>query len=424
MSKLSVLLQKEYRKEYRKLEKPNYSGPEIYDANGDLSKRWYVYFSFRNPATGYLEKQTPIYGDINSYKNKSERKAVAKAFRDSLERILKDGFNPYDDNLELDISSEKSDISNIEQYDVDDNSNVKEPTIAEAFQFALKIKQKQLNDTSYANYQSRIKRFETWLNNNGYNDKKISNITRKTATTYLNSILDTTSPRNRNNTRADLSSLFSVLEKEYIIKNNFFEKIDILKSKPERNKTYTPTMQEDIYSYLEINDPILLLFIKFISYNFLRPVEVCRLQIGDLDITDKKLYVRTKNKPVKIKIIPEILINDLPDLSKLPKDTFLFTPDKIGDYWLAEENNRRDNFSKRFKLVVKDYFKLSEDYTMYSFRHTFITKLYREMRKKHSAFEAKSNLMLITGHLTMSALEKYLRDIDAELPEDYSNMLK
>jgi hypothetical protein len=60
---------------------------------------------------------------------------------------------------------------------------------------------------------------------------------------------------------------------------------------------------------------------------------------------------------------------------------------------------------------------------MYSFRHTFITKLYRELRKSYSPFETKSRLMLITGHSTMTALEQYLRDIDAKLPEDYSHML-
>ena len=44
---------------------------------------------------------------------------------------------------------------------------------------------------------------------------------------------------------------------------------------------------------------------------------------------------------------------------------------------------------------------------------------------RFSIFEevAKSDLMLITGHTTITALEKYLRDIDAELPEDYSNLL-
>ena len=31
--------------------------------------------------------------------------------------------------------------------------------------------------------------------------------------------------------------------------------------------------------------------------------------------------------------------------------------------------------------------------------------------------------MGITGHQTIEALEKYLRDIDAVLPEDYSDMI-
>ena len=64
------------------------------------------------------------------------------------------------------------------------------------------------------------------------------------------------------------------------------------------------------------------------------------------------------------------------------------------------------------------------DYGLYSFRHTFITKLYREICKTSSPFEAKSKLMLITGHSSMTALEKYLRDIDAELPADYSELLR
>ena len=79
-------------------------------------------------------------------------------------------------------------------------------------------------------------------------------------------------------------------------------------------------------------------------------------------------------------------------------------------------------FSKRFKNV-KDHFKLGDEYGMYSFKHTFITKLYRNLRKEMSQHEAKSNLLPITGHSTMTALEKYLRDIDAELPEDYSRLL-
>ncbi|WP_158850425.1 hypothetical protein [Algibacter sp. L1A34] len=73
------------------------------------------------------------------------------------------------------------------------------------------------------------------------------------------------------------------------------------------------------------------------------------------------------------------------------------------------ENNRRDHFSKRFKTVVKKHFKLDENHALYSFRHTFITKLYRALLENSSPHAAKSELMGITGHASMDALEKYLR---------------
>ena len=104
-------------------------------------------------------------------------------------------------------------------------------------------------------------------------------------------------------------------------------------------------------------------------------------------------------------------------------ELLLFTPNGIGGVWDTMLTNRRDYFSKRFKTVVKDHFGFNENYGLYSFRHTFITKLYRALVKESSPYEAKSKLMQITGHSTMTALEKYLRDIDAELPEDYSYLL-
>ena len=39
-----------------------FSNPKIYTANGDITKRWYVYFSYRNPNTGKLERMKNIYG--------------------------------------------------------------------------------------------------------------------------------------------------------------------------------------------------------------------------------------------------------------------------------------------------------------------------------------------------------------------------
>ena len=61
--------------------KKNYSPPKIYTAKGDLSKRWYVYFTFRNPETGKLERVKNIYGKSNLYKTKEDRLSVLTAYR-------------------------------------------------------------------------------------------------------------------------------------------------------------------------------------------------------------------------------------------------------------------------------------------------------------------------------------------------------
>jgi integrase len=92
--------------------------------------------------------------------------------------------------------------------------------------------------------------------------------------------------------------------------------------------------------------------------------------------------------------------------------------------WDTKLENKRGYFTSRFGKTVKKKFGLDLDHTLYSFRHTFIIKLYRELVKQVTPFEAKSKLMLITGHSSMSALEKYLRDMDAEFPDDYSEMLR
>jgi integrase len=453
MPSFFLLLQRVHDKVHDSAMKLNYSEPKIFtggvdigawsklsakDKKAALSKSWYIYYSFRNPTTGKLERQTNIKAGVNLYKDKKSRCHILNELKDNLHYILKKGFNPYEDNSSLEVFIEhllldkKSKSQTKKETTVNPSfvivENIKEQhpssSIKESFDLALITKSKVLSTTSYQNFSSRINRFSKWLILEKIDLKNdISTINKKLVIQYLNTVLQATSPRNRNNTRTDISSLFQTLEDNEVIQDNFIKKINVLKSVPERNKTYTTTEQKNIFKYLKERDTILYLFVQFVSYNYLRPVEVCRLKIGDIDLIDKKIYVRAKNKPVKIKIIPDILIEQLPDISKLNKDDFLFTSDKIGGQWEAKENNKRDYFTKQFKKV-KDHFELGKDYGLYSFRHTFITKLYKEMAKNATPFEVKSKLKLITGHATMDALELYLRDIDAVLPEDYSKLLK
>ncbi len=432
--------------------KMNYTEPKIYTGGVAISnwsklskeereialqKDWFVYFSFRDPNTLKLKRQPHIKAGVNKLKTKKERIAFLRTMQKALLHLLQAGFNPYRDNSQLEAelfgNSSKIQPSNFAQthktqktqkkkIEVIETIVTENKSIIEAFKIGLNLKERLMNANSFTKYKSRINRFLKWLKKNGFEKQSITAINKKLVIEYLNEVLQSSSARNRNNTRTDIASLFQILEDNEIIQENFVKKISVLKSIPKRNKTYTPKLQGDIYDYLEKNDKHLLLFIQFISYNFLRPIEVCRLKVEDIDIKDKKIYVKAKNSPVKIKIIPDILLDQLPDLSEKDKNSFLFTQYQIGGMWDIEEENKRDHFTKRFKKI-KDVFKLGKEYGLYSFRHTFITKLYRELRKTYSPFETKSKLMLITGHTTITALEKYLRDIDAELPEDYSSLI-
>ncbi|GLB47689.1 tyrosine-type recombinase/integrase [Neptunitalea lumnitzerae] len=416
--------------------KLNYSEPKIFTGGVDisswsklhpkekekaLSKDWYVYYSFREPKSGKLKRQTNIKGGANKFKNKKERYHILRILQKSLLIVLEQGYNPYADNKSLgDYLIDKLNNQGQQQpqqpvrqpqqhlvlHAPNTNHSETETSIKQAFNLALELKSNVMNNNSFTKYKSRITRFEKWLLAEGYtNNSYISDINKKTVIQYLNNVLQSSSPRNRNNTRTDIASFFQVLEDNEIIKENFVKNINVLKAIPERNKTYKPKEEKEIFDYLRETDPILLLFVQFVSYNFLRPIEVCRLRIGDIDVADKKLYVRAKNQPVKTKIIPDILLRELPDISKSKTTNYLFTPDIIGGEWDIEETNKRDYFTKRFKKV-KDHFNLGVDYGLYSFRHTFITKLYREMAKNTSPSEVKSRLQLITGHSTIKALEQ------------------
>lgn len=446
MSNISLLLQRVHGKVHDLSMKNHFSEPKISTAGVDfnlwhtlsktekdlaLSKSWYIYYSCRDPKTNLLVRQPNIKAGVNKLKTGEERYKYLGRLKINLIFLLEKGFNPYTDNEDLETkifgntsNQNSAPINKITKETIEViETKEKELSIREGFDFGLKIKNKVLNKTSYSGLQGRINRFLNWLDENDSSNKGISTLDKKTIINYLNLVLENTSARNRNNTRIDLSSLIQVLVDNEIIKSNMVTSINTLKSKPERNKTYSVNQESDLLKYLQENDEILLLFIQFITYNFLRPVEVCRLKIGDLDLVGKKLFVKAKNKAVKVKIIPKKIIDLLPDLSKMNPEHFLFTPTQIGGDWDAEENNRRDYFSKRFK-TVKDHFQLGKDYGLYSFRHTSITNLYRELNKNLNTFQTKSTLMEITGHQTMEALEKYLRDIDAALPDDYSHLLK
>ncbi len=317
----------------------NFSAPKIYTAKGDSTKRWYVYFSFRNPKTQKLQRMKNIYGKANLYKTKEDRLAVLSVYRRNLLKLLKAGYSPFEDNTIVHNTRKHQTV-------LDNNGEIENPVIhtknpepkakvvierslKDALDFGLKLKKQQVNERTVQDYGYRVGAFLKWVSENYPDINTINQLNKKVVLDFLNHILIDSSPRNRNNYRLALGSIMQTLEENEVMSENYIKKITVLKSIPERNKTFTLDTENKIFTYLEKEDPILLLYIKFISYNFLRPIEVCRLTIGDINLENNTIRFKAKNSPLKTKLIPEILLEQLPDLSQMDSTLLLFTPDKI-----------------------------------------------------------------------------------------------
>lgn len=406
MSKISNLIHLAYKNAYNINMKKQYSTPALYDAGGDLQKRWYVYYTFRSPVSGKLERQPSLDAGINQHRNKEDRYHAAKILIQVVSDILENGYNPYTDES---------------AYAQD---QIRQLSVPEAVEFVLRLKKSQYT-TGYKSFESHLRKFQRWLLDHGFQGRLITAVNKITVANYLNEVLTATSAANRNNARSNLSVFFQALEDNEIIAQNFVKRINVVRTRPERNRSYTPEQEQQIYDFLAAQAPLLLTYIMFVSYNFVRPIEVNRLRIGDVDQRHRRLYYKAKNKPVKIKIIPEILARELPDLGVYPREAFLFGMTGFGQVWSASEVSRRDFYTKKYLRLVKKHFKLGADHTIYSFRHTFIAKLYQAfVAQGLSADQAEDKLMLITGHSSKTALRAYLREVDAVLPEDYSAYLE
>jgi hypothetical protein len=270
MSSILLLLQRVHQNVHQTvhtLTPKKYSKPRIYTGGVDitlwnqfskleqstaLSKDWYVYYKFIDDGTGKLKRMPNIKAGANKYKTKKEKLQILIPLRDALAYLLEKGLNPYSDLDLTSLSDEKTDskqseapaiikpqpevVAFIEPKVIAIEESIM--TIKEAFEFALNIKKHSLNNTSYINFEGWINRFKKSFDES----QPITLVTRKLTNQYLNGILETSSSRNRNNSRIDLSPLFGVLANNEIIPDNSIKKINILKAKPERNKTYAPEM--------------------------------------------------------------------------------------------------------------------------------------------------------------------------------------
>ncbi|BDS10088.1 tyrosine-type recombinase/integrase [Aureispira anguillae] len=258
----------------------------------------------------------------------------------------------------------------------------KDPTainIIVALRIAQRIKSTYIRYKSLQEYKNFIDRFEEYLKLKELDDLKISEFTKAHAIRYLDDVLLTrkVNAQTRNNYMRAMKALFYTLAERDYIEVNPFAAIKTLKETQKKRRTFTYSEKQTIIQYIKQDNKELLLAVCLCYYCAIRPAELRRLKVGNLDLKIGLIQMdgsQTKNKENATITIPKVLLPLLNSyhLNSYPKSWYLFG---AGALKPAANPCGRDTISKKHKRVIKNlhlygFLKDVEGKTFYSWKDT------------------------------------------------------
>ncbi|MDW3649886.1 MAG: site-specific integrase [Bacteroidia bacterium] len=245
-----------------------FKSPELYDASGDLSKRWFVVYY---PEKG---KRVRRYGDINRFATVAERRQAAQLIIDKLS----------------------------------ENSQEECSSPPEQMLARLQSIKKSLAKKTWQTYHSKLKVFSEWWTDGL---SPISEDHCRKFFTYLieeRELSKTTYNAYRQTLREFFSECWPNVEK------NPFEVIKYFPDSKQSALYFSKAQVIKLRHELSKRDPQLWLFCQFIYYTFIRPGELRLLQVDDIILEEKRIRIRaeiSKNRKLQYVAIPDAFLEEI-----------------------------------------------------------------------------------------------------------------
>jgi integrase len=345
--------------------------PKVYDAGGDLGKPWFVFFSVRDSRTGKMTRFRRS-DDLNKIQTKKARQERAKELQEEYSLRLKNGWTPFDDEIEVIYEDHLQFKSLTDIYSTKRKSN---RTLEFYINNYVEHIKGNLSISSLQTYVSKLRTFNAFINSKGISDNDISTIENSVILDFFDFIINKRklSGVSVGKYRQILLSLFDYISDKGAIKINPVFKIP--KCNRLNDSAARPVYRNDIDVFkkaIEKSDPQLWLAIEFEFYCYLRPgLELRLLRVGDIDFARGLIHINKENFKTRrdnIKEIPEEFLLKLRNHYKLlsyPREYYVIGANgEPGDKPLGK-NNLRHRFN-----VIRDSLNMPKEYKLYSWKHT------------------------------------------------------
>jgi len=326
----------------------DYKEPVLFDKGGDLSKRWYVGYYYRNPESGKYE----LFQLWISLKNRTvtARKKQARELIEEYTERLQEGWSPF-------------------------NAHKLDTPLIQALDNYLKVLEPFVRKRTLQTKRSHCRHIKRWLEETS----RVPLISRHFSKDLAQAFLQEVSARsNWSNTTYNKSvehfrSIFSYLKDLGYTTHNPFKKVRKVPVFKRSVRTWDDQEVERVKEVVQREDPGLWIVIILIYYTAIRPWEISNLRVCDIDFDRKLIFTDStwsKTRKDDLVHVPDPVINELKrqGIDKLP-----------GKYYVVGKNLKPGTekehsvrFSDRFRELRP---KIGTERKMYELKHTSARRL-------------------------------------------------
>lgn len=353
---------------------------------------WMIKYYAWSVSHGKMQMFRKAY-DLNEIKDLTKRKHRAEHYIKSINEALKQG-KVYDPDKIAALKADKA---------ISSGNIISTQLALDAF---LQSRKKRRSRT-YSTYESHLKIFSEWLKSHRLLEAPLPAINTEVVDKFLNHVVSSgKSSRTHNNYHNSISAFFNYFIKRRrhpIIKDNPCIYIEKLKTRNGTHIAYTAAQQKEILDYCSQHQPNYWVASNFMFYLLARSNEISLMKIGDIDIQNNKIYLRSedsKNWDERWITIPTQLHHIIIQKKLLshPASYFIFSNDGLNPGPKKADTRRMGSY---FRQRVLDKLKYIKGYTFYSWKHTGVIAAYR-------AGISPAAIRRQTGHRSWVSFEKYL----------------
>lgn len=330
----------------------------LYDAGGDLSKRWRVTFYVWDTRTHRLVRKQKWIS--NNFKTKAQRLNQANRLIKEINRLLIEGYH----------LGETTAIK---------NSSSGLITWIDAWELAADRKKVQVRVRAIKMMEFLIHQLKVFLSKKNQESIPLQFVDRPLVDEFLAFLYD----RKVSNTTKNMyirftKLLFNDLVNAEIISASPTKGIKLFSTDQVNQQAFQKDLQSKLLERYAQECPEILPLVQFMYYSFIRPGELLQLQVKH--IQERTIFVPghiSKNKKSEHVLISPALerLIEKNKIRQAPEHYYIISHDGLP----GVKRPCKHYFSNRHLQIRKDL-KLSKEYTLYCWKHTGVTDTYRQTR--------------------------------------------